>query len=520
MGLFKTLPREQISNLDSLPFLDRSLIDYSKYHKFIGHAGVQNSMSIQATRGCPYRCFFCDIFKINKKHYRRSVENIFMEVCALASRMGVKKIEFIDDNFNVNKGDFKAFFKLVLKHKLKLTFFFPTGLRGDLLDKDSIDLMVEAGTIGINLALEHPSLRIQKIMKKELNIEKLHQNLSYITEKYPSVILTLNAMHGFPTETESEAYQTLDFINSIHWVHFPYLHNVIIFPGTGLETFALENGIKKEDIDKSVNLSYHEYPTTLPFSKEFTEHIRISFLRDYILNKKRLNDILPYQFKQFTREELDQKYNGYFPSKSMTLEKLLKISHIDNLRISPRKQDTISYVSKRQFPKAKYALKLLLLDLTAFSSIEKDKYNVFEPPIGLMYLLSYLNRRFGIMIEGRICKPQIDFTNEKELLNIIKNFQPHVIGIRGMTVYKDIFYKTIEQIRNENGTVPIVTGGPYPTTSYEEVLNSSTVDVVVIGEGEKTFAELIESIIMNDNKLPDVEQLKSINGIAFNIKEE
>ena len=36
-----------------------------------------------------------------------------------------------------------------------------------------------------------------------------------ITKKHPHVNLTLNAMHGFPTETEEEAMMTLNYIKSI-----------------------------------------------------------------------------------------------------------------------------------------------------------------------------------------------------------------------------------------------------------------------------------------------------------------
>ena len=51
LNIFKTPIRDQISNLDTLPFYDRSLVDYEKYRDYIGHAGVKHSMSVQATRG-------------------------------------------------------------------------------------------------------------------------------------------------------------------------------------------------------------------------------------------------------------------------------------------------------------------------------------------------------------------------------------------------------------------------------------------------------------------------------------
>ena len=73
------------------------------------------------------------------------------------------------------------------------------------------------------LALETASPRQQKVIRKNLNIEKLRANIEYITKTYPHVVLDLFTMHGFPTETEEEALMTLDFIKSIKWLHFPLI---------------------------------------------------------------------------------------------------------------------------------------------------------------------------------------------------------------------------------------------------------------------------------------------------------
>ncbi len=137
-NIYKTEPRVQTKELDIFPFTDRTLIDYNRYHQFIGHAGVKYSMAIQATRGCPYKCFYCDIYKTSENHNRRSTKHFFNEVRRLAD-IGVKRFEFIDDIFNVNRKSCKEFFELVIKHDLNVQFFFPTGLKGDLLDEELID---------------------------------------------------------------------------------------------------------------------------------------------------------------------------------------------------------------------------------------------------------------------------------------------------------------------------------------------------------------------------------------------
>lgn len=523
-----TEKRSQIKKLNELPIVDRSLIDYPHYHKYIGHAGVKFSMAIQATRGCPFKCFFCDIHKTAKIHYRRSTDHLFEEVKMLAG-LGVKRFEFIDDIFNIHKNEFRKFFEMVLKHKLDLNFFFPTGLRGDRLDHGLIDLMVEAGSVGLNLSLEHASDRIQALMRKNLRVELLRDNLMYISEKYPEVILTVNAMHGFPTETEEEAMMTLEFIESIKWIDFAYLHNVIIFPGTVLEKVALENGTPIEDIEKSGNLAYHQTPLTLPFTEKFHMEVKTKFLKNYVLNRDRLLSVLPNQLEQFSEDELKQKYSSYFPSKIKTVDDLLKIARIKRSELRDHKPfresdyeiPELKEKLREQFPPIqvdrKDAFRLLLIDLSAYFSDDKRgrEYNVIEPPLGLMTLLTYVNKKLGHSVVGKIAKSRIDFDNFKELLAMIKEFGPDMIGFRTMTIYKEFFHETVQHLGEQGVDVPIVMGGPYATASYDEILQDENIDLVVLAEGEWTFTEFLKEIIENNKKIPDNSVLRKINGLAF-----
>ena len=533
--IYKTDGRAQIGStssmlprLDNLPLLDRSLVDYNKYHKYVGHAGRKNFMAIQATRGCPYRCFYCDVYKTTVIHYRRSVESIVEEVKMIAD-LGIRRIEFIDDIFNVNIKHCYSFFNEIIKSGLDLEFMFPTGLKGDLFTKEVIDIMVEGGTRGMNLSLEHASPRLQSIMRKNLDVEKFKRDIQYITSKYPFVVVGLNTMHGFPTETEEEAYETLNYIKSIKWVHFPYMFNVRVFPGTELEHFALEQGVSKELIDKSQDMSYEEGSPTIPFTRDFTKGIKTQFLRDYVLNKERLLHVIPYQMKIFTENELDQRYNAYFPSKINSLNDLLKVAGIKRSELNAEKcldEKKIEVYElkekiKKRFPaakKSKNALKLMLLDLSTYyiKAGDNREYNVVEPPLGLMALLTYINSlKFSDKINGKIFKSFVDFNSNEELVNLIKDFKPDIIGVRAMTFYRNFFHDSIAHIRKNGIKTPIIAGGPYPTASYAEVLKDKNIDIAVIGEGELTLADILEKTLLNGNHFPDKEELKKISGIAF-----
>jgi amino acid adenylation domain-containing protein len=520
-----TAPRPQVKHFDDLPFPDRSLVNYETYANHIGQTTAKNCLSLQATRGCPYNCAYCH--KIwPKTHVYRSAENIFQEL-QLYYNSGIRKFSFIDDIFNLNIKNSRKFFELLIGSELDIQLFFPAGLRGDILTKEYIDLMLKAGTISLAMALETASPRLQKLIGKKLNIEKFRENLEYICEKYPNVIVELFTMHGFPTETKEETLMTFDFIKSLRWVHFSYPGILRIYTNTDMEKIALKSGISQDAIYRSEDLSYEEVSYTLPFEKSFMIECQTDFLNSYFLLKKRLLHILPYQLKVLTREEMVEKYNSYLPKEINNFNELLEFLDVredelgvkDYLDEETNRVPNLNEMLKKCFPKelpVKNALRILLLDLSQFFSNEAQMlYDVIEAPLGLMSLMAYLNSQFGARIRGKIAKSRIDFDNYRELKVLIEEFKPDVIGIRTLTFYRDFFHKTVAVIRQWGISAPIIAGGPYATSQYASILQDRNIDLVVLGEGELTFAHLIEKFLHNGGKLPEESILDEINGIAF-----
>jgi amino acid adenylation domain-containing protein len=521
----RTKTRPQIGDLDNLPLPDRSSVDYEKYHRFIGLTMFKNSISLQATRGCPYKCAYCH--KIwPKTHIIRSAENIFAEV-RLYYDMGVRKFAFVDDIFNLNKKNSGRFFQMVLEHNMDVQFFFPAGLRGDILTSDYIDLMVEAGTVNVGLALETASPRLQKLIGKNLNLEKLRENIEYFCAKHPHVITELFIMHGFPTETEEEAMMTMDFVKNLKWVHFPYFHILKIYPNTDMAKLAIDNGVSSSAITGSINLAYHELPLTLPFDKNFSLKCQTDFFSNYFLSRQRLLDILPYQMKLLTEDEMVQKYDSYLTAPIKRFPDLLEFTGINEdelgaVTFADEERHVVPGINEKManaFPTAapgEKALKILLLDLSQFFSHREDMlYDVVEPPLGLMYILSYLKKEFGSKVNVRIAKSRIDFDNFARLKALLDEFKPDVIGLRTLSFYRDFLHETAAMIRLWGVEAPVIAGGPYATSDYESILADKNIDLVVMGEGEATFAQLIEKIMNEGGTLPAGNELEKIPGIAF-----
>ncbi|MFC2140931.1 amino acid adenylation domain-containing protein [Acidobacteriota bacterium] len=499
-------------------------MNYEKYNRFIGQAMMKNDITLQFSRGCTFKCAYC--FKIwSDRYVMRSAENMFEEIAAFY-KMGVRRFAFVDDLPNLNIAESRKLYQLIIKNGFKVDLHYVNGIRGDILTGDYIDLMVEAGTVVMDLALETTSPRLQKLTGKNLNLEKLHRNFEYIMEKYPRVILETALLHGIPTETEEEANASLEYIKGLKWIHFPYIHLLKIYPNTRMEQIALQHGISKEALEKSADLAYHEVPETLPFSKEFTRNFQAKFLSQYFLSKERLLNVLPPQMSVFTEDELVQAYNGYLPVQILSFTQLLHYFGLDEEELKGKfLPDDFGAVPgfneklNRYFPvkkPAKDALRVLLLDLSQSFTHESDMiYDVVEPPLGLMYILTHLNKIFAEQVNGKIAKSRIDFDHFAGLKSLLFDFKPDIIGVRTLNYYKDFFHKTISLIRQWGIGVPVIAGGPYATSSYHTMIKDQNIDLAVLGEGEITFAEIIQKVLDNNKKLPDEEILKDIPGIAF-----
>jgi amino acid adenylation domain-containing protein len=526
-----TSPRKPVHDLDWLPIPDRSLVNYKKYHQYIASAMAKHTVSLLTSRGCPYRCIYCNkVF--TGRYVTRSAGNIFTEIknCYEA---GIRRFAFIDDVFNLDEKNASALLNQLIKNRMDVQLFFSNGLRGDILTGEFIDLMIEAGTVTICLALESASPRIQELIKKNLNLEKFRENVCYITKKYPHIILEMELMHGFPTETEEEAMMTLDFLLDIKWVHFPDLHILKIYPHTNMYQLAVNHGISEMQIARSLHLAYHQIPETLPFSKDFTRSYQARFLNEYFFLKERLRQVLSHQMKLLSEDELVQKYDSYLPMEIKCFADILECTGLSMeelgdgkfLRDHHRGAPDFSREIAGYFPgkeKRADAFRVLLLDLSlSFTAQGNDMlYDVVEAPLGLMYLLTYLNEKFADRVCGKILKSRIDFDGFTEMRNLVMEFKPDLIGIRTLSLYKGFFHRSVLLIRQWGIDAPIVGGGPYATTEFTTMLRDENVDLAVLGEGELTLGELIERMMVNGKRLPNDEILKQINGIAFIKKED
>lgn len=101
--------------------------------------------------------------------------------------------------------------------------------------------------------------------------------------------------------------------------------------------------------------------------------------------------------------------------------------------------------------------------------------------------------------------------NWQKTESVLSRLRPDIIGISQFTHNRTESLKLATLAKKINPQVITVFGGPHATHQFHEILTSSTdVDIVVLGEGEETFLELVNSVSGKD-----FAGLTQVRGIAF-----
>ncbi len=187
--------------LDSLP-----IVEY-------GNGKEYDMIELEIGRGCPYNCYFCSTNRFWKQHFRiKSVDRMINEIKYYIDKFGNSKtFSFTHDLFTLNRDYVMCLCERIEKEKLE--FRWGCSARADTLDEEMLKVMKKAGCRAIFIGVESGSPRMQKIMRKNLNLEHLMGILDVL--KRIGLQSRLSFIYDFPEETQEDFDMTLDLIKKI-----------------------------------------------------------------------------------------------------------------------------------------------------------------------------------------------------------------------------------------------------------------------------------------------------------------
>ena len=162
--------------------------------------------SLELGRGCPFACTFCSTNDFFRRKFRlRSPGRVLRDMRGISSTYGVRQFELVHDMFTVDRKRVVAFCEAMLASGDG--FEWSCSARTDCVDEELLDLMSQAGCVGIFYGVESGSQRLQKIFDKHLDVEKAGHVITETGRR--NMRSTVSLITGFPEETEEDLRQTL-----------------------------------------------------------------------------------------------------------------------------------------------------------------------------------------------------------------------------------------------------------------------------------------------------------------------
>ena len=235
--IVKTEDRPMIKDINILPDPAWHLIDVEKYI-VRSKINKRNSFTMNTSRGCPYKCTFCYNQKFDNNWRALNAERILRQVLYLQSTYNVNYINFLEDNFTVNKNRVREVCNLLIEQKVGLKWECESRIA--VLDKKILELMRSAGCHLIGFGIESGSPKILKMIKKQITIDQIKETLHLC--KKAGIWTDVYFMAGFPDEQLEDLDMTVTLLKKVPYkradfmVYRPY-------PGSELYEYCLDKGL-------------------------------------------------------------------------------------------------------------------------------------------------------------------------------------------------------------------------------------------------------------------------------------
>jgi len=197
------------TNMETLPSPDFDGFPINKYG-YSPAISEKPFLVLQASKGCPYSCsFYCVYGKYQGPKIRqRSAKKVVDDMVNLKENYNIKGIQFRDPVFGLNKNFISEFCEEIKKRNVKMVWGMETRL--DLLTKENVTQMFEAGLRNINVGIETNDPEIAEKNKRKLVAFK-HQEEIIKFCKDLGVNLSTFFILGYEGDTEQTVDNTINY---------------------------------------------------------------------------------------------------------------------------------------------------------------------------------------------------------------------------------------------------------------------------------------------------------------------
>ncbi|HVF59993.1 MAG TPA: radical SAM protein [Thermoanaerobaculia bacterium] len=188
-----------IADLDSLPF--------PAFHLYPNMSSC-SYLPLELGRGCPFACSFCSTNDFFRRQFRlKSPQRLLADMRRVKSTYGLDNFDLVHDMFTVDRRKVATFCRAILDSGER--FYWGCSARTDCIDEALIRLMHRAGCRGIFFGIETGSERMQKIIKKGLDLAESRRVIEFSSRL--GIKTAVSLITGFPEETMEDFRATAAF---------------------------------------------------------------------------------------------------------------------------------------------------------------------------------------------------------------------------------------------------------------------------------------------------------------------
>lgn len=234
----KTLPRPYLNNLDDLPFPARHLMpSFKQYHPTPASYKKLPVGTMITSRGCPFRCLYCDRSIFGNQFRFRSAKNVVDEIEVIIKDFGAREIRIWDDTFNAKPERVIEICQEIVRRKLD----FPWTCLGrvNFITEEMVRWMKKAGCWQISFGVESGDDEVLKNIRKGQTTEMVRKAIKLVRQA--GIGCRGFFMLGLPGDTEKTIRKTIEFSKELD-LDVAGFYPTIPFPNTDLTKMAERTG--------------------------------------------------------------------------------------------------------------------------------------------------------------------------------------------------------------------------------------------------------------------------------------
>jgi anaerobic magnesium-protoporphyrin IX monomethyl ester cyclase len=255
------------------------------YHPPIFHTPNGRAITLVTSRGCPYRCTFCDRGTFGNRYRFNSVPYIIDMIRRLRDAHGIDHFIFYDDNFTANKAHLAALCEAILRLPFRITF--ACDARADHIDGEMLALMKRAGAWMISYGIESANPELLEILDKSLSLPRAERAVRLTAEA--GIVTKGLFMIGVPGETEETIERTKAFIESLPF-DLINLSKFTPYPGSEIYRTISRYGEFADDWKNMSGMNIVFQPNTI--DPEALERESEALVNGFYKNPRRMKNIV------------------------------------------------------------------------------------------------------------------------------------------------------------------------------------------------------------------------------------